>query len=109
MNPDQLCPGCLHTYTVTGGDFDPNWTLHPGATFNEIIEYSNETAHEVAKQIGVDAWPALAGVLAGTQLPSVELTVAFARWAGVEPRFLWQLRTNYELDLAMGKKDVSGD
>lgn len=102
---DRLCPGCLHTYTVTGGDFDPNWTIHPGKTWAEIIDATSVTVTYVAAQLGMSR-AYLSNILNGRYLPNADLTVRFARWAGVEPRFMWQLVANYQLDLALGKKDV---
>ena len=108
VDVDRLCPGCLHTYTVTGGEFDPDWTLHPGTTWSEIIEHSQASIDEVAETLGITR-SQLVGILngrGGRDLPSPELTVRFARWAGVQPRFMWQLVANYQLDLALGKVEA---
>lgn len=108
MADRQRCPECTRTYTVTGGDFDPNWTIHPGHTWREIIENSGQTATAVAAAIGVSR-PYVSNILAGRCVAGVKTTIAFARHFDIEPRFLWQLQCNYELDLAMGKKDVTND
>lgn len=91
---------------MTGGDFDPDWTMHPGVHWREMIEHSGLSVTEVAQAIGMSR-PFLSNVLAGRALPPAGRTVAFARFFDVQPRFLWQLRVNYELDLALGKKDVT--
>lgn len=102
---DRLCPGCQRTYTVTGGEFDPDWTIHPGTAWAEIIDATSVTVGYVAAQLEISR-PYLSNILHGRGLPTAELTVRFARWAGIEPRFMWQLVANYRLDLALGKKDV---
>lgn len=103
---EQLCQGCLRTYTVTGGDFDPDWTLHPGTTWREVIEHKGVTQTEAAPQIGISL-SLLNNIVCGHRLPTPEVTVQFARWAGVEARFMWQLVANYKLDLALGKTPIS--
>lgn len=100
------CQECHRTFTTTGGDFDPNWTIHPGGAWSEIVEYSEQTVAQVAEALRVDR-SVLAGVLGGTRLPELQLCVDFARHFGIEPRFIWQLRCNYQLDVALGKKDVT--
>ena len=110
MDESRLCRGCLHTYTVTGGDnLDRrNWTIHPGMTWREILEHKQVTQAEAARDLGITQ-QFLSNILCGSRLPKVDLTVRFARWAGVEPRFMWQLVSNYKLDLALGKRDTTRD
>lgn len=106
VDESRLCEGCWRTYTVTGGDFDPNWTIHPGVHWREMIEHEGVPNVLVARDIGCTP-KHLSQILVGHAMPSAALTVRFAEWVGVEPRFLWQLRCNYELDIALGKKDVT--
>lgn len=101
----NLCPGCRRTYTVTGGDFDPDWTIHPGEHWREILEDRGVSQTEAAAGIGISV-QYLNNILNGHRVPNAEVTVAFVRYLdlpGAE-RFLWQLVANYKLDLAMGKK-----
>lgn len=106
VNTEQMCRTCQQTYTVTGGDFDPNWTIHPGQMWREALAHKGVTQAQAAEALDITQ-QYLSNILCGDRLPKVELCIRFANYVGVEPRFIWQLVANYKLGLAMGKKDVT--
>ncbi len=103
--PETDCPFCSKVRTVTGGDFDPDWTIHPGIHWREIIEHDGSTQTYIASVLGISQ-QFLNNIVNGQRLPSAELTLAFAEYFEIPAEFLWQLRANYELDIARGKVEL---
>lgn len=82
---------------------ETDWCLHPGAHWEETLEHMEKTQAEAARDLNISA-KHLNQIIKGKALPSVELTIAFARYSGIAPRFLWTLQSNFVLERAMGKK-----
>lgn len=86
-------------------EFNPNWTTHPCTTLTEAMQERGITTEQLAADCGITPWD-LSRILAGEALYPVELAVKFAEVFGASPQFWWRLRTNYELDLALGRTDT---
>lgn len=89
-------------------EFDPDWTIHPGVHWAEVIEESGRVQREIAEEMGVSE-KHLSQICNGSSLPSAEATVSFARVMNVPARMFWNLCCNYKLALALGKKDVTAE
>ncbi len=84
-------------------EFNPDWTIHPGETLRKVIRVQGLTQRYVAEQVGISQ-KYLSEIVNGHALYSARLAVSFARLLGSSPQFWWNLRCNYELDLALGRK-----
>jgi len=87
---------------------EPDWTIHPGVHWREIIEESTQTQAQVAEQMGVSE-KHLSQILTCTVLPGLSATMKFSVVMGVSPRLLWRLACDYKLDLALGRKDLTSE
>lgn len=90
---------------TTSADPQP-WALHPGLAWAEALHAAGMTDVEAARRSGTSVRH-LTRVLTGHALPSAALTVRFAEVVETSPRLLWQLKSNYELALALGADDVT--
>ena len=88
--------------------WEPEWTIHPGVHWREIIEESGKSQAWVAEQMDVSQ-KHLSQILTCTVMPGVDATMKFAAVMEVSPRLLWNLACNHRLDLALGKKDLTTD
>jgi plasmid maintenance system antidote protein VapI len=88
--------------------WEPEWTIHPGVHWREIIEESGRSQAQVAKEMGVSE-KHLSQILTCTVLPGVDATMKFAGVMDVSPRLLWRLASDHKLDLALGKVDLTHD
>lgn len=84
-----------------------NWTIHPGVHWREAIQNSDMNQRTVANLVGIDR-SHLSHILTGKKLPSAELVIKLSAVLGLRVGFMWQLQANYVLDLALGKRDVTG-
>jgi plasmid maintenance system antidote protein VapI len=89
-------------------DFDPMWTIHPGVFWREAMDESEMSQAQVAEQMGISQ-KHLSQILTCKVMPGVEATVGFAHALGLPVRTMWNMASNYRLDLALGKKDVTSD
>lgn len=85
---------------------EPDWVVHPGVRWREIIETLGLTQAEVADAMSCPQ-QALNEILNAKKMPTAVRTVAFARVVEVNPRLLWLFRADYELGLALGKTDLT--
>lgn len=83
-----------------------NWTIHPGVHWREAILNSDMNQRTVANLVGVDR-SHLSHILTGKKLPSAELVVKLAQVLDLPVGMMWQLQSNYVLDIALGKPDVT--
>jgi plasmid maintenance system antidote protein VapI len=88
--------------------WEPQWTIHPGVHWREIIEESGRSQAKVAEEMGVSE-KHLSQILTCTVMPGVEATMKFASVMEVSPRLLWRLACDHKLDLALGKTDLTKD
>jgi plasmid maintenance system antidote protein VapI len=89
-------------------EFDPDWCLHPGVHWRELVEESGMSQVEIAEKIVVSQ-KHLSQILNGHVVPGLDSTVEFAQLMGVSPRQLWRLAADYRLDLALGKTDLTAE
>jgi plasmid maintenance system antidote protein VapI len=88
--------------------WEPEWTIHPGVHWREIIEESGKSQAWVAEQMGVSQ-KHLSQILTCTVMPGVDATMKFSAVMKISPRLLWRLACDHKLDLAMGKTDLTKD
>jgi plasmid maintenance system antidote protein VapI len=88
--------------------FDPDWTIHPGVFWREVIEESGHSQAFVAREMGTSQ-KHLSQILSCHVTPGVEATVKFAQTMGVPVHTMWNLCCNYKLDVVLGKKDLTPD
>jgi hypothetical protein len=93
---------------LTTHEFDPDWCLHPGVHWREVVDESELNQVQIAEQMGVSQ-KHLSQILTCTAMPGVEATVAFANTMGVPAQLLWRLACDYKLDLVLGKKDITAE
>jgi plasmid maintenance system antidote protein VapI len=93
---------------VRPGGTEPDWVVHPGIRWRDIIETLGLTQAEVADAMNCPQ-QALNEILNAKKMPTAARTVAFADVVDVNPRLLWQFRADYELGLALGKADLTVD
>ena len=86
---------------------EPEPTVHPGHRWAEIIEESGHAQRLIARELGISE-KHLSRIVHGRALPSAQLTVAFAKLMGVKPEGLWHVRTQYELNRALGNVEEDG-
>lgn len=85
--------------------FDPDWVVHPGEVLSEALEERGLKQRDFAKRVGVSE-QLISMISRGRRLYSAKLAIAFERELDI-PATLWMnLKTNYELGLARGKKRV---
>jgi plasmid maintenance system antidote protein VapI len=89
-------------------EFDPNWTIHPGVTWRELVNESDLSQTWIAEQMGISQ-KHLSQILTCTVMPGVDATIAFAQTMGVSASLLWRLACDHRLALALGKKDLTSD
>lgn len=89
-------------------EFDPDWTIHPGVTWRELVDASELSQTQIAEQMGISQ-KHLSQILTCTVMPGVEATVSFANTLGVSSRTLWRLACDHKLSLALGKRDLTSD
>lgn len=87
---------------------DPDWTIHPGELWAEAITEAGRTQRDVARQVGCSD-KHLSRIINGRALPSAVLTVAFARALDLPVELMWNLCAKYQLDLALGKRDLTNN
>src|SRR4051794_25731981 len=63
-------------------EFDPDWCLHPGVFWRELIEESGMSQTEIAEKIGVSA-KHLSQIVNFHVVPGLQITVLFAQEMGV--------------------------
>jgi plasmid maintenance system antidote protein VapI len=86
----------------------PDWTIHPGVHWREIVVDQELSQTALARQMGVST-KHLSQILTCAVMPGVEATLSFARATGVSPSLLWRLACDHKLAMAMGKKDLTSD
>jgi plasmid maintenance system antidote protein VapI len=89
-------------------DWLPNWTIHPGVQWREIVNGQELSQTALAEQMDVST-KHLSQILTCTVMPGVDVTLAFARATNVSPSLLWRLAADHKLALAMGKKDLTSE
>jgi plasmid maintenance system antidote protein VapI len=89
-------------------EFDPDWTIHPGLHWAEAIEESKRVQREIAQEMGISE-KHLSQICNANALPSAKATVAFCQVLDLPVKMFWQLCCNYQLALALGKKDVTAE
>lgn len=87
---------------------DPDWTIHPGVHWREMITESGRSQAWVAEQMGISQ-KHLSQIVTCTVMPGLEATVSFARVLGASPRVMWRLACDHRLSLALGKKDLTDE
>jgi len=91
-----------------GAAWEPNWTIHPGVHWRDIVADSDLTQTEIAKQMGVSE-KHMSQIMTCTVMPGLEATIAFARVTETPAHLLWRLACDHRLALAMGKTDLTSD
>jgi hypothetical protein len=86
----------------------PDWTIHPGVHWREMIEESGRSQVDIAEEMGVST-KHLSQIVTCTVMPGVTATVAFARAMEASPWLLWRLACDHRLALALGKTDLTRD
>jgi hypothetical protein len=89
-------------------EFDPDWTIHPGVHWRDIINESGRSQASIATEMGVSQ-KHLSQILGCHVTPGVDATVKFAGVMGVSAHLLWRLCCDYKLSLALGKKDLTSE
>jgi plasmid maintenance system antidote protein VapI len=89
-------------------EFDPDWTIHPGVHWRELVNESDLSQTYIAEQMGISQ-KHLSQILTCTVMPGVDATIGFAQVMGVSASLLWRLACDHRLSLALGKKDLTSD
>ena len=89
-------------------DWLPDWTIHPGVHWREIVKDQGLSQTELAEQMKIST-KHLSQILTCTVMPGVEATLSFARATNTSPSLLWRLACDHKLAMAMGKKDLTSD
>ena len=89
-------------------EFDPDWTIHPGVHWRELVNESDLSQTYIAEQMGISQ-KHLSQILTCTVMPGVDATIAVAQVMGVSASLLWRLACDHRLSLALGKKDLTND
>jgi hypothetical protein len=86
----------------------PDWTIHPGVHWREMIDESGRSQVDIADEMGVST-KHLSQIVTCTVMPGVAATVAFAKAMDASPWLLWRLACDHRLALALGKNDLTPD
>jgi plasmid maintenance system antidote protein VapI len=89
-------------------EWTPDWTIHPGVHWREMIQESGISQARLAEQMGVST-KHLSQILTCTVMPGLTATMSFARVMEVSPQLLWRLACDHRLALALGKTDLTRD
>ena len=87
--------------------FDPDWTINPGATLREMVADRGWSYRELSLRTGFSIASVHKYLHRGPYPAS--FAVAFANAVGTDPQFIWYLQCNYQLDLALGRREVGQD
>jgi hypothetical protein len=89
-------------------DSDPDWTIHPGITWREIVRDSELNQTQICEQMNISQ-KHLSQILTCHVMPGLDATLAFATVMGVSARTLWRMACDHKLDLALGKTDLTSE
>lgn len=88
--------------------FEPDWTIHPGVHWREIISESGRSQASVAQEMGISQ-KHLSQILGCHVMPGVQATVKFCQVMEVPVSLMWRLACDHNLALALGKKDLTSE
>jgi len=89
-----------------GKAFEPQWVIHPGEYWRDVMAEAECTQAAVAKAMDMDP-EHLGRIVQGHVLPTAMETIRFGEATGGNARALWDLCAEYELGVAMGKVDLT--
>lgn len=93
---------------TSGVAWSPDWTIHPGVHWRELVDNSELSQVMIAERMGVSE-KHLSQILTCKVMPGVEATVSFAEVIHAPVDLLWRLACDHRLALALGKTDLTAE
>ena len=86
----------------------PDYTIHPGVFWKEVISESPLTQAQIAGKMGISQ-KHLSRIVGCHALPGVAVTLAFATVLEISPQMMWRLCCDYQMALELGLPDLTPD